>query len=209
MKRSRYCQWYHIQKKFRRIQLHKTTVVQGSGLCMKIYHLSLNILCSCYHFKKSWLGHVIYVWKIMEVHWFVYEQENIINIWSKTRIQVFINFRMQQTNFTNQKLGLPVSVHFAMYWYCLSWYTSYVLQDNYEFLSRCIKENLGFKNGKPIAARIIYKCLLQWHAFESERTAIFDYIIEGINDVLKVNDMLSVLNLYFFIIVVACIIFII
>ncbi|MED6221447.1 hypothetical protein PIB30_054772 [Stylosanthes scabra] len=66
-------------------------------------------------------------------------------------------------------------------------------QDNYEFLSSCIKENLGFKNGKPLAARIIYKCLLQWHAFESERTAIFDYIIEGINDVLKVKDNGSVL----------------
>ncbi|XP_020224383.1 myosin-15 isoform X1 [Cajanus cajan] len=61
-------------------------------------------------------------------------------------------------------------------------------QDNYEFLSRCIKENLGFKNGKPIAARIIYKCLLHWHAFESERTTIFDSIIEGINEVLKVRE---------------------
>nr|XP_004498862.1 myosin-15-like isoform X1 [Cicer arietinum] len=61
-------------------------------------------------------------------------------------------------------------------------------QDNYDFLSRCIKENLGFKNGKPIAARIIFKCLLHWHAFESERTAIFDYIIEGINEVLKVRE---------------------
>ncbi|OIW12077.1 hypothetical protein TanjilG_15317 [Lupinus angustifolius] len=60
-------------------------------------------------------------------------------------------------------------------------------QDNYEFLSRCIKENLGFKNGKPLAARIIYKSLLHWHAFESERTTIFDYIIEGINDILKRN----------------------
>ncbi|XP_057427929.1 myosin-15 isoform X1 [Lotus japonicus] len=61
-------------------------------------------------------------------------------------------------------------------------------QDNCEFLSRCIKENLGFKNGKPLAAPIIYKCLLHWHAFESERTAIFDYIIEGINEVLKARD---------------------
>lgn len=60
------------------------------------------------------------------------------------------------------------------------------LQDNYEFLSRCIKEDLGFKDGKPLAACIIYKCLLHWHAFESERTAIFNFIIEGINDVLKV-----------------------
>ncbi|KAK6248897.1 hypothetical protein QUC31_020462 [Theobroma cacao] len=61
-------------------------------------------------------------------------------------------------------------------------------QENYEFLSRCIKENLGFQNGKPLAACIIFKCLHHWHSFESERTAIFDYIIEGINDVLKVGD---------------------
>ncbi|XP_020236584.1 myosin-15 isoform X2 [Cajanus cajan] len=61
-------------------------------------------------------------------------------------------------------------------------------QDNYELLSRCIKEDLGFKNGKPLAASIIYKCLHHWHAFESERTAIFDYIIEGINDIIKVRD---------------------
>lgn len=65
-----------------------------------------------------------------------------------------------------------------------------VVQDNYEFLTRCIKEDLGFKNGKPVAASIIYKCLLHWHAFESERTAIFDYIIDGINEVIKVSNLL-------------------
>ncbi|XP_071696471.1 myosin-15 [Rutidosis leptorrhynchoides] len=61
-------------------------------------------------------------------------------------------------------------------------------QENSEILSRCIKENLGFKDGKPVAAGVIYKCLLHWHAFESERTAIFDFIIENINNVLKVGD---------------------
>ncbi|KAI5669604.1 hypothetical protein M9H77_19457 [Catharanthus roseus] len=61
-------------------------------------------------------------------------------------------------------------------------------QENYEILSRCIKENLGFKVGKPVAACVIYRCLVHWHSFESERTAIFDFIIEGINDVLKVGD---------------------
>ncbi|KAM7507421.1 hypothetical protein LguiA_017874 [Lonicera macranthoides] len=61
-------------------------------------------------------------------------------------------------------------------------------QESYEILSKCIKEDLGFKDGKPVAACVIYKCLLHWRAFESERTAIFDYIIEGINDVLKVGD---------------------
>jgi len=46
---------------------------------------------------------------------------------------------------------------------------------------------MGFQDGKPVAACIIYRCLLHWHAFESERTTIFDHIIEGINSALKVN----------------------
>ncbi|KAL4571155.1 hypothetical protein LXL04_017906 [Taraxacum kok-saghyz] len=62
------------------------------------------------------------------------------------------------------------------------------LEENYEILARCIKENVRFKDGKPIAATVIYKCLVHWHAFESERTAIFDFIIENINNVLKVGD---------------------
>lgn len=60
------------------------------------------------------------------------------------------------------------------------------LQENYELLSRCIKDDMGFSNGKPVAACVIFKCLLHWHAFESERTTIFDFVIEGVNDVLKV-----------------------
>ncbi|CAB80037.1 myosin-like protein [Arabidopsis thaliana] len=59
--------------------------------------------------------------------------------------------------------------------------------ENYELLSRCIKENLGFNDDKPLAACVIYKCLLHWRAFESESTAIFNIIIEGINEALKRN----------------------
>jgi myosin-5 len=61
------------------------------------------------------------------------------------------------------------------------------MQENHEILLKCVKENLGFKDGKPVAACVIYKCLLHWRAFESERTAIFDHVIEAINDVLKVK----------------------
>ncbi|XP_057524862.1 myosin-15 [Amaranthus tricolor] len=61
-------------------------------------------------------------------------------------------------------------------------------QENYEFLSKCIKDNMGFQDDKPVAACVIYKCLLHWRAFESERTTIFDHIIEGINNALKVGD---------------------
>ncbi|OAY85788.1 Myosin-15 [Ananas comosus] len=63
-----------------------------------------------------------------------------------------------------------------------------VMQENHELLLRCIRENLGFKDGNPVAACIIYKCLLHWHSFEAERTAIFDHIIEAINDVLKDDE---------------------
>ncbi|KAF8098341.1 hypothetical protein N665_0268s0010 [Sinapis alba] len=63
----------------------------------------------------------------------------------------------------------------------------------HELLSRCIKENLGFNDDKPLAACVIYKCLLHWHAFESESTAIFNIIIEGINEALKGGDENSVL----------------
>ncbi|KNA05554.1 hypothetical protein SOVF_189230 [Spinacia oleracea] len=61
-------------------------------------------------------------------------------------------------------------------------------QENCEFLSKCIKENMGFQDDKPVAACVIYKCLLHWHAFESERTTIFDHIIECINNALKVEE---------------------
>ncbi|KFK29930.1 hypothetical protein AALP_AA7G196700 [Arabis alpina] len=65
--------------------------------------------------------------------------------------------------------------------------------ENSELLSRCIKENLGFDDDKPLAACVIYKCLLHWHAFESESTAVFNITVEGINGALKVGDENSVL----------------
>lgn len=61
-------------------------------------------------------------------------------------------------------------------------------------LIKCISENLGFSKGKPIAACVIYKCLLQWRSFEVERTSIFDRVIQTIGSAIEVqenNDMLA------------------
>ncbi|XP_031498331.1 protein OPAQUE1 isoform X2 [Nymphaea colorata] len=66
-------------------------------------------------------------------------------------------------------------------------------QENQEFVLRCVREDLGYINGKPVAACSIFKCLLRWHAFEAERTVIFDRIIEAINDVLEVEDEKKIL----------------
>lgn len=46
-----------------------------------------------------------------------------------------------------------------------------------DILINCIRKNLGFFNGRPIAACVVYRCLLQWKSFEAERTDHFDRIM--------------------------------
>jgi hypothetical protein len=44
-------------------------------------------------------------------------------------------------------------------------YSNRFMQKNHEILLRCIKENLEYKDGKRIAACIIYKCLFALACF--------------------------------------------
>ncbi|XP_038696506.1 myosin-17-like isoform X2 [Tripterygium wilfordii] len=66
-------------------------------------------------------------------------------------------------------------------------------QENHELLMKCISQNLGFSGGKPIAASVIYKCLLHWRSFEVERTSIFDGIIQTIASSIEGQDNNDVL----------------
>ena len=59
-------------------------------------------------------------------------------------------------------------------------------QENQELLIRCIAQHLGFAGNRPIAACIIYKCLLHWRSFEVERTSVFDRIIQTIGHAIEV-----------------------
>ncbi|GAB2291863.1 hypothetical protein Dimus_026114 [Dionaea muscipula] len=61
-------------------------------------------------------------------------------------------------------------------------------QEYQDLLIKCISQNLGFSGGKPIAARLIYKCLLHWRSFEVEKTSIFDRIIQTIGSAIEVPD---------------------
>ncbi|GLT95142.1 hypothetical protein SLE2022_128400 [Rubroshorea leprosula] len=61
-------------------------------------------------------------------------------------------------------------------------------QENQELLIRCIVQHLGFAGNRPIAACIIYKCLLQWRSFEVERTSVFDRIITTIGHAIETPD---------------------
>eukprot|EP00258_Populus_trichocarpa_P031058 XP_024447077.1 myosin-11 [Populus trichocarpa] len=61
-------------------------------------------------------------------------------------------------------------------------------QENQELLIRCVAQHLGFAGHRPIAACIIYKCLLQWRSFEVERTSVFDRIIQTIGHAIETQD---------------------
>jgi len=36
---------------------------------------------------------------------------------------------------------------------------------------------VGFHKGRPLAAMVIFRCCLQWKAFQADRTSLFDKII--------------------------------
>ncbi|KAI3730239.1 hypothetical protein L1987_61408 [Smallanthus sonchifolius] len=69
------------------------------------------------------------------------------------------------------------------------------LDENQELLLRCITQHLGFAGNRPIAACIIYKCLLQWRSFEVEKTSVFDRITQTIGHAIEKkhdnNDVLA------------------
>ncbi|KAG8044919.1 hypothetical protein GUJ93_ZPchr0008g13198 [Zizania palustris] len=57
-----------------------------------------------------------------------------------------------------------------------------------ELLIKCISEDLGFSIGRPIAAYLIYRCLIHWRSFEEDRTLVFDRIIQKISGAIEARD---------------------
>lgn len=60
--------------------------------------------------------------------------------------------------------------------------------ENVDALINCVAKNIGYCNGKPVAAFTIYKCLLQWKSFEAERTSVFDRLIQMIGSAIENED---------------------
>ncbi|KAK9009786.1 hypothetical protein V6N11_036312 [Hibiscus sabdariffa] len=61
-------------------------------------------------------------------------------------------------------------------------------QESVDDLIKCVSQNLGFSQEKPIAAFTIYKCLLYWKSFEAEKTSVFDRLVEMIGSSLEDED---------------------
>uniref|UniRef100_A0A803LAF0 Myosin-6-like n=1 Tax=Chenopodium quinoa TaxID=63459 RepID=A0A803LAF0_CHEQI len=61
-------------------------------------------------------------------------------------------------------------------------------QENVDALINCVTKNIGFNQGKPVAAFTIYKCLLHWKSFEAERTSVFDRLIQMFGSSIENQD---------------------
>ncbi|KAL4385967.1 hypothetical protein GQ457_09G018780 [Hibiscus cannabinus] len=59
-------------------------------------------------------------------------------------------------------------------------------QEHVDTRIKCVSQNLGFSQEKPVAAFTIYKCLLHWKSFEAEKRSVFDLLIGFIGSALEV-----------------------
>ncbi|XP_010416021.1 PREDICTED: myosin-13 isoform X2 [Camelina sativa] len=60
--------------------------------------------------------------------------------------------------------------------------------EDVDALINCVTKNVGFSQGKPVAAFTIYKCLLHWKSFEAEKTNVFDRLVQMIGSAIKYED---------------------
>lgn len=62
-----------------------------------------------------------------------------------------------------------------------------LLQEDVDALIDCVMKDVGFSQGKPVAAFTIYKCLLHWKSFEAEKTSVFDRLVQMIGSAIEVT----------------------
>ncbi|KAG1354825.1 Myosin-6 [Cocos nucifera] len=64
-----------------------------------------------------------------------------------------------------------------------------------DVLINCVVQNIGFSQGKPVAALTIYKCLLHWKSFEAEKTSVFDRLIQVIGSAIEKKTFVCYITL--------------
>ncbi|KAL9226046.1 hypothetical protein vseg_001900 [Gypsophila vaccaria] len=57
-----------------------------------------------------------------------------------------------------------------------------------DVLIKCVSGDVGFSQGKPVAAFTMYKCLLHWKSFEAEKTNVFDRLIQLVGSAIENSD---------------------
>ncbi|KAG6418712.1 hypothetical protein SASPL_120916 [Salvia splendens] len=66
--------------------------------------------------------------------------------------------------------------------------TDRLQHEDVDTLMECVTKDVGFSQGKPVAAFTIYKSLLHWRSFEADRTSVFDRLIQMIGSAIEDQD---------------------
>ncbi|KMZ59743.1 putative Myosin XI [Zostera marina] len=69
-------------------------------------------------------------------------------------------------------------------------------QENQDLLIKCISGGIGSFDGTPMAASVMYKCLLLWRSSEGESTANFDRIMHAMYSAIVVGEKSSTVLSY-------------
>ncbi|GMP62460.1 hypothetical protein CsSME_00024560 [Camellia sinensis var. sinensis] len=64
-------------------------------------------------------------------------------------------------------------------------------QENHDVLIKYLVEDKRFDKGRPAAACIVHKTLIQWRSFEAEKTNIFDRIIHTIHSSIEHHENIT------------------
>ena len=76
-------------------------------------------------------------------------------------------------------------------------YSNILMQENVDALIDCVMKDVGFSQGKPVAAFTIYKCLIHWKSLEAEKTSVFDRLIQMIGSAIEVIRTAEVITCIF------------
>lgn len=67
-------------------------------------------------------------------------------------------------------------------------------QENHDALLKCLVEDKRFEKNRPAVSCIVYKALLHWRSFESEKTHIFDKVIHTIRSSIEVVSSKNIIT---------------
>ncbi|GLU08795.1 hypothetical protein SLE2022_256840 [Rubroshorea leprosula] len=123
----------------------------------------------------------------------VLRQQALLNTQVSRKLSPSSSQHMENGHLVSEEYGASTSP------YCVSFEMKVVtdpmkrsqsgpLQEIVDALITCVTKNVGFDKGVHVAAITIYKCLLNWKSFKSERTSVFDRLIQMIGSAIEENE---------------------
>ncbi|XP_050372273.1 myosin-6-like isoform X2 [Argentina anserina] len=118
-------------------------------------------------------------------------EEKLSDIQTEDRVLRQHSLRMSPSQKTSEQLAAATAQEPSKKFGSESFRRSQIERqhESVDALMKCVtSDDLGFSEGKPVAAITIYKCLVHWKSFEAEKTSVFDRLIQIIGSAIEDQD---------------------